>query len=66
MILSLPGKALRMLVDIAWLACVLKAEPGKLDIKIRKPGILLISLPIVSLVKLASMALFDFYIDSAS
>ena len=56
---SLPGKALRMLVDIARLAerstSVLKAEPGRLDIKIRKPGILFISLPIVSLVKLAIM-----------
>ena len=35
--------------------CVLKAEPGKLDIKIREPGILFISLPIVSLFKLAIM-----------
>ena len=52
MISSLPGKALRMLVDIARLAerglpsdstCVLKAEPGKLDIKRREPGILFIS-----------------------
>ena len=31
---------------------VLKAEPGKLDIKRREPGILFISLPIVSLFKL--------------
>ena len=45
MISSLPGKALRTLVDIARL--VLKAEPGKLDIKRREPGILFISLPIV-------------------
>ena len=29
--------------------CVLKAEPGKLDIKRREPGILFISLPIVEL-----------------
>ena len=28
--------------------CVLKAEPGKLDIKRREPGILFISLPIVN------------------
>ena len=35
--------------------CVLKAEPGKLDIKRREPGILFISLSIVSLVKLAIM-----------
>ena len=27
---------------------ILKAEPGKLDIKRREPGILFISLPIVS------------------
>ena len=31
---------MRTLVDIARLACVLKAEPGKLDIKSREPGIL--------------------------
>ena len=35
--------------------CVLKAKPGKLDIKRRKPGILFISLAIVSLFKLAIM-----------
>ena len=35
--------------------CILKAEPGKLDIKRRKPGILFIRLPIVSLLKLAIM-----------
>ena len=59
MISSLPGKALRMLVDIARLAerfnMRSQAEPGKLDIKRRKPGILFISLPIVSLFKLAIM-----------
>ena len=38
---------------------VLKAEPGKLDIKIREPGILSISLPIVSLFKLAIMTSFS-------
>ena len=32
---------------------VLKAEPGKLDIKIHEPGILFISLSIVLLFKLA-------------
>ena len=37
----------------------LKALPGKLDIKRRKPGILFISLPIVSLFKLAIMTLFS-------
>ena len=62
MISSLPGKALRMLVDIVRLAerfnTVLKAKPGKLDIKRREPGtcILFISLTIiVSLFKLAIM-----------
>ena len=34
--------------------CVLKAEPGKLDIKRREPGILFISLPF----KLAIMTYF--------
>ena len=70
LISSLPGKALRTLVDIARLAerfnkrsqsraCVLKALPGKLDIKRREPGILFISLPIVSLFKLAIMTSFS-------
>ena len=44
LISSLPGKALRTLVELRGLpsdsTCVLKAEPGKLDIKRRKPGIL--------------------------
>ena len=47
LISSLPGKALRTLVDVTRL----KAEPGTLDIKRREPGILFISLPIVSLFK---------------
>ena len=47
LISSLPGSALRTLVDIARLTCVLKAEPGKLDIKRREPGVLLsISVPL--------------------
>ena len=50
MISNLPGKASRMLVDIARLA-----EPGKLDIKRYEPGILFIILPMVSLFKLAIM-----------
>ena len=49
MISSLSGKALRMLVDMAGLA-----EPGKLFIKRREPGILFISFSIVSLFKLAN------------
>ena len=48
-----------MLADIARLAerfnMVLKAEPGKVDIKRREPDILFISLPIVSFFKLAIM-----------
>ena len=48
---SLPGKALRMLVDIARFAerfnMLLKAKPDKLDIKRHKHVILFISLPIV-------------------
>ena len=59
MISCLPGKALRTLVDITRVAddstCVLKAAPGKLDIKRREPGILFISLPIGFLFELAIM-----------
>ena len=59
MISSLPGKALRMLVELRGLprdsTCLFEAEPGKLDIKRREPGILFISLPIGSLFKLAIM-----------
>ena len=40
------------------LTCILKAEPGKLDIKGCEPGILFISLPIVSFFKLAIMTYF--------
>ena len=36
-------------------ACILKAEPGKLDIERREPGILFISLQVCSLHKLAIM-----------
>ena len=52
-----------MLVDIARLAERFnkrsQSRPGKLDIKRRKPGILFISLPIVSLFKLAIMTYFS-------
>ena len=41
---------------------VLKDEPGKLDIKRHEPGILFISLPIVSLFKLAIMTLFSIFV----
>ena len=47
--------------------CILKAEPGKLDIKRREPGILFISLPIVfNLQSSAYDVTFDFCVDSAS
>ena len=53
---SVPGKALRTLVDIAWLAKRFKMRsPGNLDIERHEPGILFIGLPIVLLVKLAIM-----------
>ena len=55
LISSLPSKALRTLGDIVRLA-----EPGKLDIKRRKPGILCISLQIYSLL------IIDFCVDSES
>ena len=44
--------------------CVLKAEPGKLDIKRREPGILFISLPIVETSDYD--VIFDFCVNSAS
>ena len=59
MISSLPGKALRMLVEPRGLpsdsTCVLEAEHGKHDTKGRKPGNLFISLQADSLIKLAIM-----------
>ena len=59
LISSLPGKALRTHVDIARLAKRFnmrsQSRPDKLDIKRPKPGIVFISLPIVSLFKLAIM-----------
>ena len=57
LISSLPGNALRMLVDIASLSsdstCVLKAESGKLDIKRREPGIVFYPFQADLLLKLA-------------
>ena len=47
--------------------CVLKAEPGKLDIKRREPGILFISLPILNTIQTSDYDVnFDFCVDSAS
>ena len=49
------------------LTCVLKAELGKLDIKRSEPGILFISLPVVSLFKQAIITyFFEFYVYSDS
>ena len=45
--------------------CVLKAEPGKLDIKRREPGILFISLPIVKHFQTSDYDVF-FCVDSVS
>ena len=60
MISSLLGKALRTLVDIARLAERLnkhsQSRAWNLDIKRREPGILFISLPIVSLFKVSKGA----------
>ena len=42
--------------------CVLKAHPGKLDIKRRQPGILFISLPTDLLFKLAIMTLLMIFV----
>ena len=59
LISSLPGKGPRTFVESQGLpsdsTCVLEADPGKLDIKRRKPGILFISLQADSLFKLAIM-----------
>ena len=59
LISSLPGKALRLLVTSQGLpsdsTCGLKAQPGQLDIKRRKPGNLLISLQANLLFKLTIM-----------
>ena len=51
LISSLPGKALKTIVELQGLpsdsTCVLEAEPGKLDIKRCEPGIQFISLQVV-------------------
>ena len=47
--------------------CVLNAEPGKLDIKRREPGILFIIYPLLNILKTSdSDVIFDIYTDSAS
>ena len=59
LISSLPGKASKTLLESLGLpsnlTCDLESKPGKLEIKICKPGILFISLPIGSLFKLVIM-----------
>ena len=66
MISSLPGKAARMLVDIARLAklfnCILLAEPGKLDTKRHITGILYLSVYLLFHFKLAIMTLFSIFV----
>ena len=66
MISSLPSKGLKMLVDVRGLlsnsTCVYKAKSGRLDIILQEPGILFISLPIVSLFKLAIMTLLLIFV----
>ena len=46
--------------------CILEAEPGKLDIKRRGPGILFISLQVDSLFKLDYDVILEFRVDSMS
>ena len=43
--------------------CILKAEPGKLDIKICEPGILFISLQADLLLKLAIVTLLSTFVS---
>ena len=67
MISSLPGKALRTLVDIARLAERFKPSLIEIDIIRCKPGILFISLPTDSPFKTIDYdVIFDFCVDSAS
>ena len=53
--------------SLAMSTSILKAEPGKIDINRRDPGVLFISLSIVSLFKLAIILWrhFRFCVDSA-
>ena len=48
--------------------CVLKAEPGKLDIKRREPGILLSVYPLFDTLQTSNydVFFFNFCVDSAS
>ena len=67
LISSLPGKASRKLGESRGLlsdsTCILEAEPGKLDIKRGEPGILSISLSVVSLFKLAIMTFLSTFMS---
>ena len=59
LISTLPGKVMKKLIDdkvLAWDSTnIREAKPGKPDINRFQPGILIISLPICSLFKLAIM-----------
>ena len=47
--------------------CVLKAEPGKLDLKSCEPGILFISCTLLNTLQTSDYdEIFDFCVDSAS
>ena len=47
--------------------CVLKAEPGKLDIKRREPGIIFISYPLLNTLQTSDYdVIFVYCVDSAS
>ena len=67
LISSLPGKASRTLVELRGLLsdslCVLKAEPGKLNIKRGKPGILLINIQVGSHFKLGKVIILLIFVS---
>ena len=47
--------------------CVLKAKPGKLDIRRREPGILFISFPLLNTLQTSDYDVFIYFrVDSAS
>ena len=64
---SFPGKASRKPNEMRGLSsystCVLEAEPGKLDIKRRKPAILFISLSVGSLFKLTTLTYLSIFMS---
>ena len=64
---SLPDMALRTLVETRGLpsdsTCVLEADPGKVDIIRRKPGILFVSLQVGSLFFLTIISNFFIFVS---